>query len=66
MYMIAQQSCHSGVMLVALPVKRTPGVSGHALQVAPGVDLERDILAHMPFRPLMGDVKAMDARCFEL
>ncbi len=36
------------------------------LQVAPGVDLERDVLAHMDFRPVMKDVKLMDARCFSL
>ena len=35
-----------------------------AAQVAPGIDLERDVLAHMPFRPLIEDVQLMDARCF--
>ncbi|EIE20813.1 nagb/rpia/CoA transferase-like protein [Coccomyxa subellipsoidea C-169] len=33
-------------------------------EIAPGVDLERDVLAFMPFRPLMKDVKIMDKRCF--
>ncbi|KAK9909800.1 hypothetical protein WJX75_007599 [Coccomyxa subellipsoidea] len=35
-------------------------------EIAPGIDLERDILAYMPFRPLMKDVKVMDKRCFML
>ena len=35
-----------------------------ALQIAPGIDLERDVLAHMPFRPLLEGVKVMDERCF--
>jgi propionate CoA-transferase len=39
-------------------------VSCPAVQIAPGLDLERDVLAHMPFRPLIEDVRLMDARCF--
>jgi propionate CoA-transferase len=33
-------------------------------ELAPGVDLERDVLAHMDFRPLMRDVRTMDAALF--
>lgn len=33
-------------------------------EIAPGVDLERDVLAHMGFRPIMRDVRTMDARLF--
>ena len=34
-------------------------------EIAPGVDLERDILAHMKCRPLVsGNLKHMDARIF--
>jgi propionate CoA-transferase len=33
-------------------------------EVAPGVDIDRDILAHMAFRPLIGKVREMDARLF--
>jgi len=34
------------------------------VEVAPGVDIERDILAHMQFRPIVRDPKPMDARLF--
>ncbi|MBV8095916.1 MAG: acyl CoA:acetate/3-ketoacid CoA transferase [Acetobacteraceae bacterium] len=33
-------------------------------EVAPGIDIERDILAHMEFQPLIADPKPMDARIF--
>ncbi|QNT70902.1 acyl CoA:acetate/3-ketoacid CoA transferase [Defluviicoccus vanus] len=34
-------------------------------EIAPGVDLERDILAHMSFKPIIrGELKLMDARIF--
>jgi propionate CoA-transferase len=33
-------------------------------EVAPGVDVDRDILAHMAFRPLIRDVKAMKPEIF--
>jgi propionate CoA-transferase len=35
------------------------------VEIAPGIDLERDVLAHMDFRPgICGDLKTMDARLF--
>jgi len=34
-------------------------------EIAPGIDLERDVLAHMGFRPIMRDVKPMDAALFQ-
>lgn len=34
------------------------------IEVAPGVDIERDILAHMDFRPIMRDVKPMNPVIF--
>jgi propionate CoA-transferase len=33
-------------------------------EVAPGIDIERDILAHMQFRPIIRNPVAMDARLF--
>jgi propionate CoA-transferase len=33
-------------------------------EIAPGVDIERDILPHMAFQPLLGDVREMDARIY--
>jgi propionate CoA-transferase len=33
-------------------------------EIAPGVDLERDVLAHMDFRPIVRNVKRMDAGIF--
>ncbi|MNP48396.1 Acetate CoA-transferase YdiF [compost metagenome] len=34
------------------------------IEIAPGVDLERDILARMDFRPIVREPKLMDARLF--
>jgi len=34
------------------------------IEVAPGIDIERDILAHMDFRPIIRQPQAMDARIF--
>jgi len=33
-------------------------------EIAPGIDLERDVLAHMDFKPIVRDVKRMDAGLF--
>jgi propionate CoA-transferase len=35
-------------------------------EVAPGVDIERDILAQMDFRPILRDPKSMDPRIFQV
>src|SRR5215207_5588670 len=43
--------------------RRTP--AGMALtEVAPGIDIERDILGQMGFEPIVNDPKPMDARLF--
>jgi len=34
------------------------------IEVAPGVDVDKDILAHMDFKPIMGNPQPMDARIF--
>lgn len=35
------------------------------IEIAPGIDLERDILAHMDFEPAIGKVALMDSRLFQ-
>ncbi|SAK86291.1 3-oxoadipate CoA-succinyl transferase subunit alpha [Caballeronia fortuita] len=35
------------------------------IEVAPGIDIERDVLAHMAFRPIIGDVVRMDPRIYQ-
>jgi propionate CoA-transferase len=35
-------------------------------EIAPGMDMERDILAYMDFKPIMKNLKIMDARIFKL
>jgi propionate CoA-transferase len=35
------------------------------LEVAPGIDIERDILAHMDFVPRMDKVRPMDTGIFD-
>jgi len=34
------------------------------IEVAPGIDIEKDILAHMDFQPIVNQPKLMDARLF--
>ena len=34
------------------------------IEIAPGVDLEKDVLGQMDFVPVIGDVKLMDSRLF--
>ncbi|WP_428623720.1 acyl CoA:acetate/3-ketoacid CoA transferase [Sedimenticola sp.] len=36
------------------------------IEIAPGIDLERDILAHMAFRPVIDSPKIMDERIFRV
>jgi propionate CoA-transferase len=35
------------------------------VEIAPGVDLQRDVLAHMDFAPIVRDLKTMDAALFQ-
>jgi propionate CoA-transferase len=36
------------------------------IEIAPGIDLEKDILAHMEFKPITKNVRLMDERIFKL
>lgn len=36
------------------------------IEIAPGIDLEKDVLAHMEFKPIMKNVRLMDERIFKL
>jgi propionate CoA-transferase len=46
-------------------VFRTVASGLELIEIAPGIDLERDVLAHMAFRPAVAaDLKRMDARVF--
>jgi propionate CoA-transferase len=46
-------------------VFRLTGNGLELLEVAPGIDIDRDILAHMDFTPIIRDVRIMDARIFD-
>lgn len=35
------------------------------IEIAPGIDLERDLFAHMEFRPLVRHIRPMAAHCFQ-
>lgn len=35
------------------------------IEIAPGIELERDVLAHMAFAPIIRNLKLMDSRLFE-
>jgi len=37
----------------------------HLIEVAPGIEVERDILSQMEFRPVVSDVRVMDSRLFQ-
>ena len=37
----------------------------HLIEVAPGIEVERDILSQMEFRPVIASVRAMDSRLFQ-
>lgn len=45
-------------------LKEGPDQGLELLEVAPGVDLQKDVLDHMDFQPTMKAVKTMDPRCF--
>ena len=57
---------HQPVLFVTERCVFRLGPDGLSLvEVAPGIDIDRDILAQMAFRPIIEDVSEMDARIFE-
>jgi propionate CoA-transferase len=56
---------HQPVLFVTERCVFRLGTDGLSLvEVAPGIDIDRDILAQMAFRPIIEDVAEMDARIF--
>ena len=47
-------------------VFRLPPAGLELIEVAPGIDVDRDISAHTEFRPIVHDVRPMDPRIFRL
>ena len=37
----------------------------HLIEIAPGIDLQKDVLDQMGFKPIVDDVKRMPAYLFE-
>ena len=64
----AQQAAAHGKRVLVVTERAVFRLTAEGLElieIAPGADLERDILAHMEFRPAVSpDLKAMDARIF--
>ncbi|MDE2006180.1 MAG: 3-oxoacid CoA-transferase [Rhodospirillales bacterium] len=61
----AQSERRSAVFVTERAVLRAVDGALELIEIAPGIDLERDVLAHMAFRPrLSPNLKAMDSRLF--
>jgi len=61
----AEREGRTAIFVTERAVFRATGGALELVEVAPGIDIERDILPHMAFRPRIGsDVKLMDARLF--
>ncbi|MFV0254237.1 MAG: acyl CoA:acetate/3-ketoacid CoA transferase [Beutenbergiaceae bacterium] len=61
----AQQTGQSVTYITERAVFRLIDGSMHLIEVAPGIDVERDVLAHMDFEPVVSDsLKLMDSRLF--
>ncbi|HEU4377499.1 MAG TPA: CoA-transferase [Hyphomicrobiaceae bacterium] len=61
----AAQEGRTAVFITERAVFRTVDGALELTEIAPGIDLEKDVLAHMGFRPrVASDVKRMDRRLF--
>jgi len=55
----------TAVFITERAVFRTVDGALELIEIAPGIDLEKDVLAHMGFRPrIAADLKRMDKRLF--
>ena len=45
--------------------KLVEGQGIELIEIAPGIDIQRDVLAHMGFKPIIRHVKQMDERVFQ-
>jgi len=60
---------HNGLEVLFITERCVFTLTGEGVElaeIAPGIDLEKDILAYMDFRPIMKNVKTMDGRIFSL
>lgn len=61
----ARQQRRDVLFITERAVFRLTPAGWELIEIAPGVDLERDILGQMDFSPILRDVKPMPAHCFE-
>lgn len=61
----ARQQHRDVLFITERAVFRLATAGWELVEIAPGMDVERDILAHMEFRPIVRDVKWMPSHCFE-
>ena len=63
---MARERGHVALFVTERAVFRVGTEGLELIEIAPGLDIERDVVAHMGFRPRIApDVKPMDARIFE-
>lgn len=60
----AAQSRQPVLYITERAVFRLRSAGLELIEIAPGIDLERDVLAHMEFRPLIRDLRPMDPALF--
>jgi propionate CoA-transferase len=64
----AKNALHNNQSVLYITERAVFSLSENGLvlqEVAPGIDIEKDILAHMDFAPVIGDIRVMDARIFQ-